>query len=54
MKKKSKTQEYLEAQVIFKHGGKIDLAELWKPKSKEELEKEEREAEERLIKRNTL
>jgi len=35
--KKSKTQDYLEAKVIHKHQGKIDLTELW-AKEEEELD----------------
>jgi len=35
MPKKSKTQDYLENQVIFKHGGIIDLKKLW---AKEDVE----------------
>ncbi len=29
MRKKSKTQDYLEAKVIVKYDGKIDLKKLW-------------------------
>lgn len=35
MKRKSKTQDYLESQVIFNHGGKVDLKKLW---AKEDIE----------------
>jgi len=38
MKKKSKTQDYLENQVIFKHDGKIDLKKLWAEEEDKELE----------------
>jgi len=39
MKKKSLTQEILEAQVIHKHKGKrIDLKELWDEIEKDELD----------------
>jgi hypothetical protein len=34
-RKKTKAQEFLEAKVIHKYGGKIDLKELWKREDKE-------------------
>lgn len=34
-KKKSKTQEYLEAKVIHRHQGVIDLKKLWNDEDKE-------------------
>ena len=37
-KKPSKTQEYLAAKVIHKHGGKIDLKKLWKDEEDKELD----------------
>jgi len=37
MKRKSRTQEILEAQVIHS-GGRIDLTELWKEIEAEELD----------------
>jgi hypothetical protein len=37
-KKKSKTQEYLEAKVIHKMNGVIDLEKLWKAEEDKELD----------------
>ena len=38
MPKKSKTQDYLENKVIFKHGGVIDLKKLWAKEEDKELD----------------
>jgi hypothetical protein len=40
MKKESQTQEFLEAKVIHKMNGKIDLKELWKSEEDKELSPE--------------
>jgi hypothetical protein len=37
-RKKSKTQEYLEAKVLYKHNGVIDLKKLWASEEDKELE----------------
>lgn len=37
-RKKSKAQEFLEAKVIHKYGGRIDLKELWKREEDKELD----------------
>jgi hypothetical protein len=46
-KRPSKTQKYLEAKVIHKMHGKIDLKELWKAE-------EDKEAEPEVIERLTI
>jgi hypothetical protein len=38
MPKRNKTQEHLEATVMFKHGGKIDLKKLWAKDSEVEAD----------------
>lgn len=45
MSKKSKTQEFLEAQVIYRQNGVIDLKKLWE---KEDVEMDPRRVEELL------
>jgi hypothetical protein len=39
-RKKSKTHELLEAKVLYKHDGKIDLKKLWEKEVDKELDPE--------------
>jgi hypothetical protein len=38
MRKKSKTQDRLEAKVLYQHGGKIDFKKLWEKDSEVEAD----------------
>ena len=42
--KKSKTQDYLEAKVLHKHGGKIDLKKVWEEEQDKEADPARMEA----------
>ena len=37
-KKRSRTQEHLEAQVLHEHSGVIDMKKLWKKEEDKELD----------------